>query len=144
MSDLSGYYSPGMYDQTDNREIAEALEGLGLEFKQAQVGGASAGEIIDIVVAWVSLKDVVVGAASGTVVLAVEKVAQAIHGVVRKKAPAPGTRNTTSISIYDQKNEFYTTVWLDVDHPVSTETITEILDAARSHKEDRPSSDEDK
>lgn len=128
----SGYYFPAWMDggPKGNRELSEALESLGLEYKQAQLGGVSAEEVVDVIVAWISLKEVFVGAASGVLVLAVEKVAAAVHNVVRKKEPAPGTRNVVSIAIYDANNRFHTSLVIEADQAVPRETIQQLLDAA--------------
>lgn len=128
----SGYYFPTWLDggPEGNRELSEALESLGLEYKQAQLGGASAGDIVDVVVAWISLKDVLVGTASGALVLALEKLAATVYKVVRRKESVPGTRNVVSVSIYDEKKKFRTSLFLQTDEALSKETIQQLVDSA--------------
>lgn len=111
-------------------ELSDELDELGLEFKQAQLGGA--GEVIDVVVAWFSLHDFWVGVASGLATTQIQNISSVVHRWVRRnKAPEPGHRNVIKLAVYEKKRALYT-LTIDVDRETSAQDIGKIIESANA------------
>lgn len=125
---------PGV-DAECARELASELESLGLTYRPTQAG-ASPQEIVEVVVAWISLKEVLVGAASGVTAAAIERLAAKVHEVVKKRGkPKPEARHKIHVFVHDSGGEFRCTVDIDVDQVPAQETIQASLEAAEQmHK----------
>jgi hypothetical protein len=117
----------------DQGELRRELDALGLQHVLSQRGGSSGQvtEVLDSIISYIELKDVLTGAVSGLAVLTVEKVVDAVHRVVgKRKIPDPEQRNVVSVTIYEH-NQFYCAVRLDVDEKPTDEAIRESLETAR-------------
>lgn len=125
---------PGV-DEDCARELAGELESLGLTFKPTQAGGLPGQEVVEVVVAWIQLKEVLVGAASGLMAASIERIAVAIHRVVKKRGnPDPGVRHKIHVFV-NEGEEFRCTVDIDVDQVPSQETIKALMESAeKMHK----------
>lgn len=111
-------------------ELSHELDELGLEFRQAQLGGA--GEVVDIVVAWFSLHDFWVGVASGLATTQLEKISSVVHKWVhRNKVPEVGHRNVIKLAVYEKKHHLYT-LTIDVDREMSVEDVGKIIESANA------------
>lgn len=124
-----GYYFITWGEGTPaHAELSAELDELGLQFKQAQLGGA--GEVVEVVVAWFSLHDFWVGVASGLATNQIEKISSAVHKWVRRnKVTEPGHRNVIKLAVYDKKQFLYT-LTIDVDSRMPSEEIGKIIEAA--------------
>ena len=124
------YFITGGAGTPAHAELSHELDELGLEFRQAQLGGA--GEVVDVVVAWFSLHDFWVGVASGLVTTQIEKISSVVHKWVRRnKTPEPGHRNVIKLAVYEKKRPLYT-LTIDVDREMSAEDVGKIIESANA------------
>lgn len=130
---IPGYYFVSKYalERDEQLELSAALEELGLEYKQAQIGGASVPEIVEVVACWISLHAVMEGVATDLITQPIHKTIGAVRRVVTKKDLEPGTRRVAKFSLYSDADSFSTNLDVDLDHPLSLEVLKEGFEASR-------------